>query len=45
LGGIAIGFAVWHSNFAILLILVPFTAAYAFIALLTILQSRREAGI
>jgi len=45
LGGIAIGSAVWHSNFAILLILVPFTAAYAFIALLTILQSRREASL
>jgi cellulose synthase/poly-beta-1,6-N-acetylglucosamine synthase-like glycosyltransferase len=45
LGGIAIGYAVWQSKFAILLILVPFTAAYAFIALLTILQSRREASL
>jgi cellulose synthase/poly-beta-1,6-N-acetylglucosamine synthase-like glycosyltransferase len=45
LGGIAIGYAIWRSNFAVLLILVPFTAAYAFIALLTILQSRREASL
>lgn len=45
LGGSAIGYAVWRSNFVVLLILVPFTTAYAFISLLTILQSRREAGI
>ena len=40
LGLSAIGYAVWRSNFGVLLILVPFTAAYAFVSTLTILQSR-----
>jgi cellulose synthase/poly-beta-1,6-N-acetylglucosamine synthase-like glycosyltransferase len=42
LGVSAIAYAVWRSNFGVLLILVPFTAAYAFVSMLTILQSRRE---
>lgn len=42
LGGISIGYAILHSNFGILIILVPYTAAYAFVFLLTILQSREE---
>jgi len=44
LGVSAIAYAVWRSNFGVLLILVPFTAAYAFVSTLTILQSRREGG-
>ena len=44
LGVSAIAYAVWRSNFGVLVILVPFTAAYAFVGTLTILQSRREAG-
>jgi cellulose synthase/poly-beta-1,6-N-acetylglucosamine synthase-like glycosyltransferase len=44
LGGLAIGSAVWHSDLAILLILVPYTAAYAFVALFTIGQSRPPGG-
>jgi cellulose synthase/poly-beta-1,6-N-acetylglucosamine synthase-like glycosyltransferase len=40
LGGAAINFAVRHSNFGILLFLVPYTSAYAFVFSLTILQSR-----
>jgi cellulose synthase/poly-beta-1,6-N-acetylglucosamine synthase-like glycosyltransferase len=40
LGSSAIGLAVWRSNFGVLLILVPFTAAYAFVSTLTILQSK-----
>ena len=39
----AIGYAVWRSNFGVLLILVPFTAAYAFVSTLTLLQSQEEA--
>ena len=42
LGVSAIAYALWRSNFGVLLILVPFTAAYAFVSTLTILQSRRE---
>ena len=42
LGGITIGFAVRHSNFGILLFLAPYTAAYAFVFSLTIIQSRKE---
>jgi hypothetical protein len=42
LGVSAIVYAIWRSNFGVLLILVPFTAAYAFVSTLTILQSRRE---
>jgi len=41
LGGSAIADAIMHSNFGVLLILVPFTTAYAFVSTLTILQSRR----
>ena len=41
-GGITIGFSIWHSNFGILLFLVPYTAAYTFVFSLTILQSRKE---
>jgi len=44
LGGSSIGYAVWHSNFGVLLILVPFTSAYAFVSVLTILQSQRGQG-
>jgi len=44
LGVSAIAYAVWHSNFGVLLILVPFSAAYAFVSALTILQSRRAGG-
>jgi len=44
LGVGAIADAVWHSNFGVLLILVPFTAAYAFVSTLTILQSRPGGG-
>ncbi len=40
LGAFAIGYAVWRSNFGVLLILVPFTAAYAFVSTLTLLQSQ-----
>jgi hypothetical protein len=40
LGASAIGFAIWRSNFGVLLILVPFTAAYAYVSMLAILQSR-----
>lgn len=43
-GGVAIGFAVRHSNFGILLFLVPYTSAYAFVFSLTILQSRNQNG-
>ncbi len=42
LGGISIGYSIWNSNYGILLILVPYTAAYAFVFSLTILQSRQE---
>ncbi len=42
LGGISIGYSVWNSNFGVLLILFPLTIAYAFVFLLTILQSKRE---
>jgi cellulose synthase/poly-beta-1,6-N-acetylglucosamine synthase-like glycosyltransferase len=42
LGGTTIGFAIQHSNFGILLFLAPYTAAYAFVFSLTIIQSRKE---
>jgi cellulose synthase/poly-beta-1,6-N-acetylglucosamine synthase-like glycosyltransferase len=42
LGGTTIGFATWHSNFGVLIILIPYTAAYTFVFLLTIIQSRNE---
>lgn len=44
LGGISIGFSVLSSNYGVLLILIPFTAAFTFVFLLTILQSRQEQG-
>ena len=44
LGVIAMGDAAWRSNFGVLLILVPYTVAYAFVCLLTIRQSRQEGG-
>ena len=42
LGVIAIAIAMERANFGILLFLAPYTAAYAFVASLTILQSRNE---
>jgi len=45
LGIISIGFSIWNSYFVILLILIPFTAAYAFMFSLTILQSLPERGV
>ena len=45
LGCVAIAYAVWHSSFGVLIILVPFTAAYAFVSLLTIRQSRQERAV
>jgi cellulose synthase/poly-beta-1,6-N-acetylglucosamine synthase-like glycosyltransferase len=41
LGAATIGFSIRHSNFGILLFLVPYTAAYAFVFSLTIIQSRK----
>jgi cellulose synthase/poly-beta-1,6-N-acetylglucosamine synthase-like glycosyltransferase len=41
LGGATIGFSIRHSNFGILLFLFPYTAAYAFVFALTIIQSRK----
>jgi cellulose synthase/poly-beta-1,6-N-acetylglucosamine synthase-like glycosyltransferase len=45
LGGISIAYSIWRSNFGILIILIPYTAAYAFVFLLTILQSREEQDV
>lgn len=42
LGGISIGYSIWNSKFGILLILIPYTAAYTFVFSLTILQSRQN---
>ncbi len=39
LGALAISYAISHSNFYPLFILIPFTIAYAFISILTVLQS------
>jgi len=44
LGGISIGYSILNSNYGVLVILIPFTAAYAFVFSLTILQSRPEQG-
>jgi hypothetical protein len=41
LGIAAVSFAVWRASYATLLILIPYTAAYAFVCLLTVRQSRR----
>jgi cellulose synthase/poly-beta-1,6-N-acetylglucosamine synthase-like glycosyltransferase len=43
LGAVSSGYALSRSDFGVLLILIPFTAAYAFVSTLTILQSRGEA--
>jgi cellulose synthase/poly-beta-1,6-N-acetylglucosamine synthase-like glycosyltransferase len=40
LGITAIGDAIFHSNLGVLLILIPYTAAYGFVFLLTIVESR-----
>ena len=40
LGGYSIGYSIWHANLGVLIVLVPLTAAYGFVCLLTILQSR-----
>jgi cellulose synthase/poly-beta-1,6-N-acetylglucosamine synthase-like glycosyltransferase len=42
LGGISIGFSIWNSNLGVLFILVPFTTAYAFVSVLTVLESRPD---
>jgi cellulose synthase/poly-beta-1,6-N-acetylglucosamine synthase-like glycosyltransferase len=42
LGLSSIGYSISNSNYGVLLILVPFTAAYTFVLSLTILQSRQE---
>jgi cellulose synthase/poly-beta-1,6-N-acetylglucosamine synthase-like glycosyltransferase len=44
-GVVATGFAIWQSNFSVLLILIPFTTAYAFILFLTILQSQHKKAV
>ena len=41
LGVFSISTAVWNSNYGILMILVPYTTAYAFVVTLTISQSRK----
>jgi hypothetical protein len=43
LGMLAIGYSIWNSNYGILVILIPFTAAYTFVCSLTIMQSGQEA--
>jgi hypothetical protein len=40
----AIETAIQHTNFSVLLILVPFTLSYGFVLLFSILQSRRAKG-
>ena len=40
LGGYSIGHSILHANLGVLIVLVPLKAAYAFVSLLTILQSR-----
>jgi cellulose synthase/poly-beta-1,6-N-acetylglucosamine synthase-like glycosyltransferase len=42
LGGIAMIFAISRSNFVVLLILIPYTLAYAFVFFLTVWQSQQE---
>jgi cellulose synthase/poly-beta-1,6-N-acetylglucosamine synthase-like glycosyltransferase len=44
LGLWAIGTAIVHLNFTVLLILVPFTISYGFVLLFSILQSRKAKG-
>jgi cellulose synthase/poly-beta-1,6-N-acetylglucosamine synthase-like glycosyltransferase len=45
LGLVAITFAVERSHYAVLVILVPYTASYIFISLLTYLQSRPQVAV
>jgi cellulose synthase/poly-beta-1,6-N-acetylglucosamine synthase-like glycosyltransferase len=45
LGVYAMGCAIGRSNYFVLLILVPFTISYAFVSLLTVLQSRRQKAV
>jgi cellulose synthase/poly-beta-1,6-N-acetylglucosamine synthase-like glycosyltransferase len=42
LGGAAMVFAISRSNFIVLVILIPYTLAYAFVFLMTVLQSQHE---
>jgi cellulose synthase/poly-beta-1,6-N-acetylglucosamine synthase-like glycosyltransferase len=42
LGVISMGDSLWHMNYGVLLILVPFTVAYGFICWLTLQQSQLE---
>jgi cellulose synthase/poly-beta-1,6-N-acetylglucosamine synthase-like glycosyltransferase len=42
LGGIAMAYAISRSNFVVLLILVPYTLAYAFVLAMTVWQSQQE---
>jgi cellulose synthase/poly-beta-1,6-N-acetylglucosamine synthase-like glycosyltransferase len=42
LGGTAMVFAISRSNFVVLLILIPYTLAYAFVLFLTVWQSQQE---
>ena len=42
LGGIAMVFAISRSNYVVLLILVPYTLAYAFVFAMTVWQSQQE---
>lgn len=42
LGVVAMGYAAWRSDYGMLPILAPYTAAYAFVASLTVRQSRQE---
>lgn len=41
LGGYSIWYSIRHANLGVLIILVPLTAAYAFVCLLTIMQSSK----
>jgi cellulose synthase/poly-beta-1,6-N-acetylglucosamine synthase-like glycosyltransferase len=44
LGLFAMGWAAGHANYGVLPVLAPYTAAFAFVFVLTIKQSRREKG-
>jgi hypothetical protein len=45
LGLVATTFAILHTHYAVLAILVPYTTAYIFISLLTFKQSRPQATV
>jgi hypothetical protein len=45
LGLIAISFAVFNNHYAVLIILVPYTASYIFISLLTYIQSQPQVAV